>query len=66
MINRFEDRPSIERLLAVPAETVKSAVSHSSKALVDRMERLITSHPKESLVIAVAAGAVLGWISKRR
>jgi ElaB/YqjD/DUF883 family membrane-anchored ribosome-binding protein len=66
MINRFDDRPSIERLLVAPAESVKSAVMHSGKAIVDRMERLITSHPKESLVIAVAAGAVLGWISKRR
>ena len=65
MINRFEDQPSIERLRA-PAEAVKNAVSQSGKAIVDRMEQIVTTHPKESLLIAGLAGVVFGWITKRR
>jgi ElaB/YqjD/DUF883 family membrane-anchored ribosome-binding protein len=66
MINRFEDQSSVERLLAAPSEAVKNVMSHQGKALVDRLQRYVTAHPKESLLIAATAGVVLGWITKRR
>jgi len=63
--NRFDDRPEIEHYLPTaqePATTLPAV----NVPLVARIGRWIAAHPKQSLITALTAGAVLGWITKRR
>ena len=61
--NRFDDRPEIEYYLPTQQPAPMPALS---VPLVARIGRWIAEHPKQSLITALTAGAVLGWITKRR
>jgi hypothetical protein len=67
VIHRFDPRAAVphddQRL---PATDGAQAVGGTSAALLRRLEQLITAHPKQSLIAALTAGVLLGWISKRR
>jgi hypothetical protein len=66
MIDRFDDRQAIARILpATGAERFGQIVARAASAW-RRVEKVIVEHPKQSLIAALAAGAVLGWITKRR
>jgi hypothetical protein len=68
--NRFDDRAEIEHYLptAEQGSTFRAEPSMPGPTvpLVERLGRWIAAHPKQSLITALAAGAVLGWITKRR
>ncbi|MGD9724476.1 MAG: hypothetical protein AB7O59_24790 [Pirellulales bacterium] len=38
----------------------------SPRILLKQVEHFVVAHPKQSLIVALTAGVVLGWMSKRR
>ena len=62
--NRFDDRPEIEHYLPTPEQ--ETSLPAVTVPLVARIGRWIAAHPKQSLITALTAGAVLVWITKRR
>ena len=49
------------------AEPVEAAGSETRGGLPwPRLEQMIADHPKQSVIAALVAGALLGWIIKRR
>jgi hypothetical protein len=65
MKNRFGDGATVEPHSSTEdANVVVSA--QRLQALWRRVERMVADHPKQSIIAALAAGAILGWISKRR
>ena len=66
MINRFDDREAIERYLPVEGGNRPATVSGRAGELWRRVERAVLDYPKQSHIAALTAGAVLGWITKRR
>ncbi len=65
MINRFE-RPTVERQPRPDEASATHSVVDAGKAFCQRVEHLVSTHPKQSLIVAALAGAAFGWISKRR
>jgi hypothetical protein len=66
MINRFDDREAIERVVAAEGSLTSPQMAARATALWRRVEKAVAEHPKQSLIAALAAGAVIGWITKRR
>ena len=68
--NHFDDRAEIEHYLPSSEQESTLRPEASTPAigvpLVARLGQWIAAHPKQSLITALAAGAVLGWITKRR
>jgi hypothetical protein len=65
MIQRFNGQPAVAHYPPPKGEGA-AAVEGRALAFWRRVERMIADHPKQSLIAAAAAGAVLGWLTKRR
>lgn len=66
MKNRFGNGATVEPHAAADAIDNRESPSGKLLALWQRVERMVADHPKQSLIAALAAGAVLGWFTKRR
>ena len=64
-MKRFSNRLSPASLAPQDGRNQIAALDKPA-ALWQRVEQLIADHPTQSLIAALAAGALLGWISKRR
>jgi ElaB/YqjD/DUF883 family membrane-anchored ribosome-binding protein len=64
MIKRFDDRSLIGHLL--PSAETGAQVQERAANIWHATEQYIANHPKRSLIVALTAGAVLGWLTKRR
>ncbi|MEX2113413.1 MAG: hypothetical protein WD845_09520 [Pirellulales bacterium] len=66
MINRFDDRHTIEPHERPAEASGVNSVVGAGRAFFQRVEHVVSTHPKHSLIVAALAGAAIGWISKRR
>ena len=66
MTKRFGDHRSIEQYLPSDDEDATTGARKRSIGVWHRLERMVGDYPKQSLIAALAAGALLGWITKRR
>jgi hypothetical protein len=64
MIKRFSDRSAIGHLL--PSAETSAQLQERAATLWHGVEHYVANHPKRSLIAALTAGAVLGWLTKRR
>jgi hypothetical protein len=66
MTKRFDVRPSIEHNWSSAEDVEAAGSTRRAIELWQRLERMVADHPKQSLIAALTAGALLGWITKRR
>jgi hypothetical protein len=64
MNNRFEYRTHV--VPGVQAPNGAPGYAHPARLLQQRIKDMVFHHPEKALVAAVLAGAVVGWIIKRR
>jgi hypothetical protein len=66
IIKRFDGYKAMPGHPPAESSTELADVSRRARSIWRRVERVVADHPKQSLLAALAAGAVVGWLTKRR